>query len=73
MFTGKVRKMSVLGVFIALGGCISPGSYTASDPLVSASELDAMIKVTVTSLEPVPDDGVAVAALDQERTPAESP
>ncbi len=73
MITGIVRNLLVLAALIGLGGCVSNGGGALPDPLVSASEFESMIEVTVVPIAPEPVDGVTVAAVDQDHIRLQAP
>ena len=62
MNTGTVRKLAVVLALAALGGC-STTSVSDSMPILSAEQIQTMIKVEIRPVEPAPDiDGLVAAA-----------
>ena len=59
MGTGRARALLVFALLTALGGCATGEPR----PILSASELDLMIRVEVERLEPASADESVVAAL----------
>lgn len=59
MATGRSKALLVSALLAALGGCATgePG------PILSAAELDSMIRVEVERIEPATHDARVVAAL----------
>jgi len=59
MRTGSANVLLLFAVLGVLGGCATGGPK----PLLSAAELDSMIRVEVEPIEPAPSDAAVVAAL----------
>jgi len=59
MGTGCAKVLLVFALLVALSGCAT--SETA--PILTAAELDSMIRVEVERLEPARRDAAVVAAL----------
>ena len=59
MGTGRARTLLVFALLTTLGGCATGEPR----PILSASELDSMIRVEVEQLEPASADESVVAAL----------
>jgi hypothetical protein len=59
MSTGRARGLFLCAILAALGGCAS----SAPEPIISAAELDSMIRVEVLPVEPPMNDEIAVAAV----------
>ena len=59
MRTGRAKTLLTIAILAALGGCASREPRT----ILSAAELDAMIRVEVEKIEPARPDETVVAAL----------
>ena len=61
----KLSKIIVLAVVAALAGCSNIPAQPATDGgILSSSELESMIQVTVTKLPPAEKEEHIVAAID---------
>lgn len=56
MNTRLIKRAAVLALLGMLGGCAATVRDTHSNPILSAEQAQAMIRVEVTTLEPLPVD-----------------
>lgn len=68
MNTGSVNIILVLTALLALSGCgttsVQTASHTTDRPILSAAEVNSMIRVEFRALEPTSPEPTVVASAD---------